>query len=416
VKLDPKNPASLVSLGVTLGNRARLSDARVCFEKALRLNPRNASARYSLGWLASIEGRFEEAERSYRGALEADAKHAYAWASIADLRRMTPADREWLEGVQRLIESGVSPLEEANLRFALGKYFDDIRNFAEAFGEYRRANELKKPLARPYDRAERTAFIADMIHLYTRERLARPTEGASDSPRPVFVIGMMRSGTSLVEQIIAAHPQAAGAGEPDFWNESVHKTHADLRKRPPDAAQATKLWNEYLRILSRHSRDARRVVDKSTWNTGFVGLIHTVFPRARFIYVQRDPIDTCLSCYFQNFANAARFTMDLSDLAHFYQGHHRLVAHWRSVLPEGTLLNVPYAELVADQEAWTRRIIEFIGLEWDARCLEFHKIERPVLTASNWQVRQRIYSSSVGRWQNYRKFIGPLLELRELSP
>lgn len=129
----------------------------------------------------------------------------------------------------------------------------------------------------------------------------------------------------------------------------------------------------------------------------------------------RDPVDTCLSCYFQDFANAASYTMDLADLAHYYSGHHRVVAHWRSVLPASSLLEVPYAELVADPETWIRKIIEFVGLEWDARCLEFYKTERRVLTASNWQVRQRVYSSSVGRSRNYQKFIGPLLKLRELN-
>ena len=132
--------------------------------------------------------------------------------------------------------------------------------------------------------------------------------------------------------------------------------------------------------------------------------------------MQRDPVDTCLSCYFQDFANAAAFSMDLGDLAHYYREHHRLVRHWRSVLPKEVFLEVPYAELVADQEGWSRRIIEFIGLEWDPKVLEFETTERAVLTASNWQVRQKMYSSSVGRWKNYQKFIGPLLKLRDLSP
>ena len=139
-----------------------------------------------------------------------------------------------------------------------------------------------------------------------------------------------------------------------------------------------------------------------------------MLPQARIIYVQRDPIDNCLSCYFQDFANVASFTMDLSDLAHYYQEHHRLISHWRQALPERALLVVPYAELVAEPETWSRRMIEFIGLEWDPQCLQFHQTQRSVLTASNWQVRQPVYSRSVGRWRNYEKFIRPLLELRKL--
>jgi hypothetical protein len=142
-------------------------------------------------------------------------------------------------------------------------------------------------------------------------------------------------------------------------------------------------------------------------------VIHSVFPNARIIYMRRDPIDTCLSCYFQQLAPALNFTMDLSDLAHHYRQHQRLMAHWRAVLPPGAILDVPYAELVADQEGWTRRILNFVGLEWDQRCLDFHTTERPVVTASYWQVRQRIYSDSVQRWRNYSDFIGPLLDLQE---
>lgn len=132
--------------------------------------------------------------------------------------------------------------------------------------------------------------------------------------------------------------------------------------------------------------------------------------------MHRDPLDTCLSCYFQDFANAQAFAMELEDLAHYFREHHSLVRHWRAVLPGETLLEVPYSELVADQESWSRRIIEFIGLPWDPKVLQFEKTDRAVLTASSWQVRQKIYSSSVGRWKNYQKFIGPLLKMRDLSP
>ena len=225
----------------------------------------------------------------------------------------------------------------------------------------------------------------------------------------------MRSGTSLGEQIIASHPQAIGAGELDFWHTAVRNRQESLRSGGPDEPLTRKLAESYVRTLEQHSPSALRVVDKSTFNTDHLGLIHQVLPRARLICMQRDPIDNCLSCYFQDFANVASFTMDLSDLAHYYREHHRLVSHWRSALPQDALLIVPYAELVADPETWSRRIIEFIGLEWDSRCLQFHNTQRSVLTASNWQVRQRVYSSSVGRWRNYQKFIGPLLELRDLA-
>lgn len=415
VELDPENVEALVSLGMTLGTAGCLDNARSCFEKALRLNPRNPSTLCSLGWLESKEGRFAEAESMFRRALEIDPRNSFALAPIAGLRRMTPADHNWLARALQLIEGGLPPLQEASLQFALGKYFDDVGGYAEAFGHYRRANELHRQLATPYDRDARAAFVDDMVSVYTQRSLAHPLDEAADSRRPVFVVGMMRSGTSLVEQIIASHPQAIGAGELDFWTNTIHKYGNKLRREVPQPAVVRELADSYLRNLTRRSRDALRVVDKSNFNLDLLGIIHLVFPNARMVYVRRDAIDTCLSCYFAQFANTLNFTTDLADLSHYYREHHRLITHWSSALPAGTLLEVPYAELVSDQEIWIRRIIEFIGLDWDPRCLEFHETDRPVLTASSWQVRQRVYSNSVGRWKNYEGFLGPLLELRKLE-
>jgi tetratricopeptide (TPR) repeat protein len=415
VRHDPGNPEAWVALGVVLLLRSERTEARECFETALQRQPRNASALCALGDLRAAEGRFEEAEECYRAALESDPLKPAAWAQLAAQRRMTAADGDWLEGVQRTLASGVSPFEESRLRFALGKYFDDLGQYSRAFEEYERGNAFTRSLVPPYDRAATAAFVDDMIRLYTSERLARPPEGSSDSSRPVFIAGMMRSGSSLVEQIIASHPRAFGAGELDFWNEASHRHERSLREAPPDAPLARRLADSYLRELARHSADAARVVDKSLFNANHLGLIHLALPRARIVYTSRDPLDTCLSCYFQDFSSAANFTMDLSDLAHYYREHHRLMEHWRRALPAGALLEVPYSELVADPEKWSRRIIEFIGLPWDARCLEYHRTPRAVGTASKWQVRQPIYSHSVGRWRHYRKHIGPLLELQSLS-
>jgi tetratricopeptide (TPR) repeat protein len=415
VKQDPTNCQAMASLGLTLGMRGRLSEARECFEKALRLKPRDAAILSSFGWLAGIEGNFAEAEKHYRAALEVEPRHPGAWALLAGLRRMTAADKDWLEGVERTLADGLPPLEESKLRYAMGKYFDDLEKYSRAFEQYKRANDLQKLVAAPYDRAAHQKSRDETTAIYTRQRLGQPAKGASQSAKPVFVTGMMRSGTSLVEQIIASHPQAAGAGELDFWNTNGNRLRETLGSEGPDEALTRKLGESYLKVLERHPASAARVVDKSTFNTEHLGLIHTVLPQARIIYVQREPIDNCLSCYFQDFANAASYTMDLSDLAHYYLEHHRLVSHWRAVLPQEVLLVVPYAQLVADPETWSRRMIEFIGLEWDDRCLRFHETKRAVLTASSWQVRQPVYASSLGRWHHYEKFIGPLLKLRDLE-
>jgi Sulfotransferase family len=292
----------------------------------------------------------------------------------------------------------------------MGKYCDDVRDFGGAFGHFKRANELLKTAAEDYDRKERSSLIDELIRVYSREAISALGTAGSSSVKPVFVVGMPRSGTSLAEQIIASHPAAFGAGELYFWATEIAKDTGLARGIPSEPAR-TKIAEEYLRVLQGYSANASRVVDKAPVNCDFLGLIYSVFPNARVIYMRRDPIDTCLSCYFQQFLTGLNFTFELSDLAHYYREHRRIMAHWRAVLPPGLILEVPYEELVTDQETWSRKILQFIGLDWDPRCLEFHTNERQVATASAWQVRQKIYESSVGRWRNYEKFIGPLKAL-----
>jgi tetratricopeptide (TPR) repeat protein len=415
LKLRPGHADARATLGMTFVLLGRTREARDCLERTLNGAPRNLTALAGMGQLAALEGRFDEAEAFYKRTLEVDPKTPGPWAGLVRLRKMTSADSAWLKGAEEIAASGLTPADEATMRFAIGKYYDDVGDFARAFRSYQRGNELHKLRAPPYDRDAHRSFVDDMIRVYSRESLAEVHAGASDSAQPVFVTGMMRSGTSLVEQIIASHPSASGAGELSFWTAAVGKRETTLRREPPGERLSRQLAKEYLGVLKGQFPDALRVVDKATVNSDHLGVIHAVLPNARMLYLQRDPIDTCLSCYFQQFSSALNFTTDLADLVHYYREHRRLVEHWRAVMPAGTLLVVPYAELVADQETWTRRIIEFIGLPWDERCLGFHQTQRTVATASTWQVRQKVYKTSVGRWRNYEKFIGPLLELKGLD-
>jgi hypothetical protein len=337
-----------------------------------------------------------------------------AWAGLADLRKMTPSDGEWLQGAEKLAASGIAPIDEATMRFSIGKYYDDVEDFAQAFRNFKRGNELLKAVARPYDHSAHEKFVKDMKIVFTRDYFALKQPGASDSRQPIFVVGMPRSGTSLMEQIIASHPQVKGAGELTYWSGVVGEHEAALRQSRLDDGTIAEIADGYLQVLRERGGDAAHIIDKAPVNSDYLGLIHAVFPNARFIYMQRDPIDTCLSCFFQKFAHL-NFTMDLSDLAKYYAQHERLVSHWRSVLPSSTLLEVPYEALVTNQEEWTRKVVDFIGLEWDQRCLEFYKTKRAVVTSSFWQVRQSIYKNSVARWHNYKPFIAPLLQLRKAS-
>jgi tetratricopeptide (TPR) repeat protein len=417
LKLNPSHLGARVNLGMTLALLNRFREATNHFKKVLKVRPRDAQALFGMGQIAGMEGRFDESEKTLKRALQVSPKMPVAWAALGGLRKMTPSDDAWLRSVEEIAASGIPPIEAATLHFAMGKYYDDIGQFAQAFKNYRGANELLKPIAENYDREARTTFVDDLIRLHPpRENMAVVRGGTSASMKPVFVVGMMRSGTSLTEQIIASHPKAKGAGELDYWSSVIRDHGVAIRQGlfPTDEPAKQGVAEAYLRILDRVSDTALRVVDKAPVNSDYLGIIHSIFPNARIIYMQRDPIDTCLSCYFQNFSLAQSFTLDLSDIANYYREHHRLVSHWRTVLPQGTILDVPYEELVVDQESWTRKIVDFIELEWDARCLDFQATERPIVTASFWQARQKIFKTSVQRWHNYEKFVAPLLALESL--
>jgi tetratricopeptide (TPR) repeat protein len=413
LKINPKYPGARAMLGNTLLSKGHEHEAKVAFRKALKLSPKDSVALFGLAQIARVEGRFDEAQSFLERTLEISPKMPTAWAALNATRKMTVADRDWFATAEEIAESRVPLWEESQLRFAMGKYCDDVKDYERAFANYRRGNELLKSVAGGYDRQAYSSSADGMIGVLTRESLASITEGGSASAKPVFVLGMPRSGTSLTEQIIASHPAARGAGEPDFWLKAalVHQDH--IRQAVLSLPARRKLAEDYLRLIERRCPNALRVVDKTPANSDLVGVIHTVFPNARIIRMRRNPIDTCLSCYFQNFSTGMAFTLDLADLADYYRTHQRLMNHWCRVLPPGMILEVPYEELVADQEAWTRKILEFIGLEWDERCLAFHQTKRSVVTASAWQVRQKIYRQSVERWRNYEKFIGPLKGLRD---
>jgi len=411
LKLRPTYIDAQLSLSSTILLLGRWGEAKSLVESVLRRAPRNVPALVSLGQIAGPEGRFAEAESLFKRAIEIDPQAQAPWAGLVWLRRMTSADRAWLERAEQIARGGLAPLEEANIRYAIGKFYDDIGDFTQAFQSYRRANELQRAAAEPYDREARTRFVDDMRRTYTGPKLSVPNPGASDSERPIFVVGMPRSGTSLIEQIIASHPAVKGGGEFGFWSSAIRRHESVIRREFPDESLRRTLAAAYSRALSARDPNAPRVVDKTPFNADYLGVIHTVFPRARMLYARRSPIDTCLSCYFQQFSADLDFTMDLTDLAHYYREHEHLMTHWRSVLPAGTLLEVGYEELTADPEPATRKMLDFLGLEWNESCLNFHRAERTVMTASFWQVRQEMYRRSGGRWRNYKAFIGPLLSL-----
>ena len=424
LSIKPDFVAAHTELGTALRLQRCAAESEASCRSALAINPDSTAALSVLAELRADAGRFDEAEELFKRVIAIDPKASDAWAGIARLRTMTPADAAWLAAAQGLVEQGLPPERELSLRYAIGKYFDDVRDFEKAFQNFRRANELSKQCGPAHDRTSLTRSIDLIIRSYDQRWVSRARGAANRSQRPVFIVGMLRSGTSLAEQILASHPAIFGAGELTFWGAAAAANVAGATAVNASAigisdATLAGLADDYLRLLQGLSADALRVVDKLPTNFLFLGLIHAALPHARIIHMRRNPIDTCLSIYFQHFEAANTYVNDLDDLAHYYREYRRLMRHWRTILPAGSMLEVPYEGLVLDLPVWSRRLLDFIELPWDPRCLEFHQTGRIVVTASRWQVRQKISTSSVERWRHYEKYVGPLkllLESPALNP
>jgi tetratricopeptide (TPR) repeat protein len=403
------------NLAGVLRLQGRTSEAEASCRRAVDLDPRLVPALVLLSELQADQGQFDAALASLEHAIAVEPRSPQAWAGLARWRTMTGSDRAWLVQAQQMADGGLPRQQEVLLRYAIGKYFADVQAFDQAFASYHRANELERLGKHKHDRQLLARAVDILIRTYDRAWLTRTRNEASDSQRPVFIIGMPRSGTTLVEQILASHPAAFGAGELPFWETALHAHEAAVLHAQTSNATLLRLAKEYLHLLETLEPGAQRVIDKMPGNFMFLGWIRAALPHARIIHMRRDPIDTCLSIYFQHFETAPAYTNDLEDLAHYYTEYSRLMTHWRTILPAGAMLEVPYEELVADQEGWSRRLLEFIGLPWDARCIDFHRTARTIVTASKWQVRQKISKTSVGRWHSYADFIGPLHRLASLE-
>jgi tetratricopeptide (TPR) repeat protein len=409
IELQPSTLPAPLALAKVLRQTGQSDEALELVRHAIALFPKDPEGLTLFGELNVDFGRFAEAETLLRRALAIAPNRADGWAALARCRKMTRDDADWWNAVEQLLQSPMSLGQEINLRYAVGKYFDDIGEYERAFESYRHANELKKR-GLPYRPEALAERITDIAQLYGPSWFGRMRADSNPSALPVFVVGMPRSGTTLIEQILASHPQGHGAGELRFWHSATARYEA-LRREGKDANAPADLAHDYLAFLTLLAPNADRIVDKMPANYMNLGLIHAALPEARIIHMQRNPLDTALSIYFQVFSNTHAYANDLSDIAQHYREYLRLMRHWRTVLPEERFLEISYEALVQEPELWIRKLLDFVGLPFDARCLDFHRTERAIATASNWQVRQKISSSSAGRWRHYEQFLGPLRSL-----
>jgi len=336
---------------------------------------------------------------------------ASVWFNRADLHKFTPGDAAIPVMQALLAEGGGRPGHDTLLlHFALGKAFMDIGDSDRAFAHLHAGNRMKRETIQ-YDPATTTAWLARVAAVFSPALLARLGGQGAPGEMPVFVLGMPRSGTTLVEQILASHPAISGAGELAH----IQNIAGGMAGFPEAAGQLNAgelrgLGQTYLDQVAGLAHGRRYLVDKMPVNFVYAGLIRLILPEARLIHCRRDPVDTCLSCYTKLFSAEQPFSYDLGELGRFYGDYRRLMAHWRDCLPATHFLEVDYEALIADVEGETRRMLAFLGLEWDERCRNFHQTSRTVRTASLNQVRRPVYASSAGRWRGHARHLGPLLE------
>jgi tetratricopeptide (TPR) repeat protein len=378
--------------------------------RAIARDPQNSDAHALLGTILMELGRFDDAAVAADLSIALNRLQIPSYHELVNAKKLSERDRPLVRHLEWMLkEYGLEDQARSAILFALGKALDDLGDYENAIRNFDEANRLKHRRF-PCNHAAYAAGIDKQIARFDADFFSRNAAIGTDCELPIFILGMPRSGTTLVEQILSSHPEVAAGGELAFWREHAQR----FRWNPAgniDPAWVGETAREYEALLAGFSPTARRVTDKMPHNFNFIAPIHSAFPRARIIHCRRHPVDTCLSIYFQNFARAMDFAYDRGDLLSHYRQYLRLMAHWRSVLPSDCFLEVQYEELVAHPEPLTRTMIEFCGLDWDDACLHHERNEHPVRTASLWQARQPVYRTSVARWRNYEPWLGPLQEL-----
>jgi tetratricopeptide (TPR) repeat protein len=403
--------------GNVLRELSRFDEALVNYDQAIALKPDYAEAFNNRAIELMERGRLAEARMSAERAIQLAPRTAKHYRTLGDASRFVAGDPR-VTAMEDLAQDATSLSidDRIELHFALAKAYEDLSQVEKSFGQLLAANALKRDQI-AYDEAEALGTLARLQKVFTPHLIRSRQSVGAPSRVPVFIIGMPRSGSTLVEQILASHPQVFGGGELIYFNKALANlgTTKNSSQSSPELVLSVRdgefrqLGESYLAEIKGLAPDAARIVDKTLSNYVYAGLIHLALPNAAIIHTLRDPVDTCISCFSKLFTKEQNYTYNLAELGRYYRHYQAAMAHWHRVLPPGRILDVPYEDVVVDLEGQARRIIAHCGLDWDNRCLSFYKTDRPVRTASATQVRQPIYSSAVGRWRVYEKFLNPLL-------
>jgi len=414
--VNPRNPLAHYLHGSMLALMRRYEDAIDAYRESIRLRAHNPAAWVGLGNLLKTLGRQEESIAAYREALRLRPGFGEVWWSLANLKTFRFSDAELAAMEQGLEDTAEDDDDRVHFLFALGKAAEDRGDFNAAFARYDEANSSQR-MRLMYDPVDTEVKHERIRDTFSAEVLAARVTPPADEAVPIFIVGLPRSGSTLLEQILASHPLVDGTAElPDVARviAEISRRQADMRYPEAvtrlDASELHELGLMYLQRTRRHRSGKPFFTDKMPNNFSSIGLIHLILPQARIIDARRHPLDSLLGCYKQHFALGQSFTYDLQELGEFYLEYRRIMEHWHAMLP-GRVLELRYEDMVREQESMTRRLLDYCGLPWDPRCLHFHETERAVHTASSEQVRQPLYDSSVNHWRNFRQQLAPLAEV-----
>lgn len=416
IALEPDNPQAHYLRGATLAPAGFTHEAIEVYQRCLKVRPRHAAALLGLGHVLKAVGRQSEAIEAYRRCLQLKPDNGETWWSLANLKTYRLSDADIAQMKARLQAGRLTPQSEVNFLFALAKAHEDRGDYATAWGYYRAGN-VKQRAQVSYDPVQTEALNDRLIKVFSRDFLQARRGWGLPEAAPIFVLGLPRSGSTLVEQILASHSQVEGTSELPYLARvasSLSRNRADglnypeaVRELEPRHFEALGL--DYLGYAQVHRRLGRPYfVDKMPNNFPHVGFLALILPGAKIIDARRHPLDACLSCYRQLFARGQTFTYDLTEIGEYYLQYQRLMDHWAEALP-GRVLTVQYEEVVADLPGQVRRLLDFCGLPWEEACVRFHETKRPIRTASSEQVRRPIYTGAVGFWRRYEAYLDELV-------
>jgi tetratricopeptide (TPR) repeat protein len=418
VELAPGAVENYLALGNALARADRAAEAAETYQKALDISPQNPGAFSGLGQQLKTVGRQADAIDIYRRSIESNPRNAESYWSLGNMRayRFTDDDIEAMESL--LQAEDLDDLASAQVCNALGFAFEGRKNFDQAFSYFQQGNE-KHRASETYDPVETEVATDRQIKVFTEDFVQNSEGNGASDASPIFIVGLPRSGSTLIEQILASHSQVEGTHELSDLGMAVRGLPRQGKgQRFPENLPGLKphLWSSlgegYVQRTQQYREGAPRFIDKNPNNFNYIGLIHLILPNARIINARRHPMDSCLGSYKQLFAQGQPFTYDLTEIGEYYLQYQRLMDHWHDLMP-GVVLDVQYEDVVGDLEGQVRRILDYCDLPFEQACLDFHQTERAVKTASSEQVRQPIYSSSLNLWENYRPHLSELIEVLE---